>query len=134
MVHNGMIYGLLQAYAEGFELLRNKKEYSLDLHAVAELWRDSSVARSWLLDLIAGALEENQSLDDIAPRIADSGEGRWTVLEAVEQNCSVPVITLSLLRRFRSREEEPYSDRLIAKLRNLFGGHELPRKPPGSQT
>jgi 6-phosphogluconate dehydrogenase len=127
MVHNGMIYGLLQAYAEGFELLKNKKEYELDLHGIADLWRHGSVARSWLMDLIAAALAEDQDLEEITPQIADSGEGRWTVEEAIEQNSSIPIITLSLLRRLRSREEAPYGDRLIAKLRNLFGGHELPR-------
>jgi len=134
MVHNGMIYGLLQAYAEGFELLKNKKEYDLDLHGIADIWRYSSVARSWLLDLISAALEEDQDLEDIAPHIADSGEGRWTVMEAIEQNCSIPIISLSLLRRLRSREEAPYSDRLIAKLRNLFGGHDLPKASSTPQT
>ena len=126
MIHNGMIYGLLQSYAEGFELLKNKKEYELDLRAIADLWSHGSVARSWLMDLIAAALAEDQDLEGIAPLVADSGEGRWTVAEAIEQDSSIPVITLSLLRRLRSREEAPYSDRLIAKLRNLFGGHELP--------
>lgn len=134
MVHNGMIYGLLQAYAEGFELLRYKKGYDLDLKEIADIWRYSSVARSWLLDLISTALEDDQTLEGIASVVADSGEGRWTVLEAIEQGCSVPVITLSLLRRFRSREDEPYSDKLIAKLRNLFGGHELPRGLSSPQT
>jgi 6-phosphogluconate dehydrogenase len=128
MIHNGMIYGLLQAYAEGFELLRNKKEYGLDLHGIAELWRYSSVARSWLLDLISMALKDDQSLEDVAAHIADSGEGRWTVQEAVEQGCPIPVISSSLLRRFRSQQDESYSDKLIAKLRNLFGGHELPKQ------
>jgi 6-phosphogluconate dehydrogenase len=124
MVHNGMIYGLLQAYAEGFELLESKKEYDLDLHKIADSWRYGSVARSWLLDIIASALEKDQTLEDVAPYVADSGEGRWTVMEAIELNRSVPVISISLMRRLRSREEAPYGDRLIAKLRNIFGGHE----------
>jgi 6-phosphogluconate dehydrogenase len=134
MVHNGMIYGLLQAYAEGFELLSNKKEYALDLKGIADMWRYSSVARSWLLDLISSALEHDQSLEHIASRIADSGEGRWTVIESIEQGCSVPVISAALLRRFRSQEPDPFADKLIAKLRNLFGGHELPENPSETQT
>jgi 6-phosphogluconate dehydrogenase len=128
MVHNGMIYGILQAYAEGFELLNNKKEFDLDLREIADIWRYSSVARSWLLDLISSSLEEDPELKDVAAHISDSGEGRWTVIEAIEQNCSIPIISMSLLRRFRSREDAPFSDKLIAKLRNLFGGHELPKK------
>jgi 6-phosphogluconate dehydrogenase len=128
MVHNGMIYGILQAYAEGFELLNNKKEFDLDLQKIADIWRYSSVARSWLLDLISSSLGEDPELKDIAAHISDSGEGRWTVIEAIEQNCSIPIISMSLLRRFRSREDAPFSDKLIAKLRNLFGGHELPKE------
>jgi 6-phosphogluconate dehydrogenase len=129
MVHNGMIYGILQAYAEGFELLDNKREFGLNLGEIADMWRYSSVARSWLLDLISSSLGEDPELNDIAARISDSGEGRWTVIEAIEQNCSIPIISMSLLRRFRSREDAPFSDKLIAKLRNLFGGHELPKEP-----
>jgi 6-phosphogluconate dehydrogenase len=128
MVHNGMIYGILQAYAEGFELLNNKREFELDLREIADIWRYSSVARSWLLDLISSSLGEDPELKDIAAHISDSGEGRWTVIEAIEQNCSIPIISMSLLRRFRSREDAPFSDKLIAKLRNLFGGHELPKE------
>jgi 6-phosphogluconate dehydrogenase len=128
MVHNGMIYGILQAYAEGFELLNNKREFDLDLREIADIWRYSSVARSWLLDLISSSLGEDPELKDIAAHISDSGEGRWTVIEAIEQNCSIPIISMSLLRRFRSREDAPFSDKLIAKLRNLFGGHELPKE------
>lgn len=127
MVHNGMIYGLLQAYAEGFELLEGKQGFNLDLQEIAGIWCSSSVARSWLLDIIRSALEEDPELKGIAARIDDSGEGRWTVIEAMEQNRSIPIISMSLLRRIRSREDEPYSDKLIAKLRNLFGGHALPK-------
>jgi len=127
MVHNGIEYGLMQAYAEGFSILRHKEEFDLDLHAVAELWRHGSVVRSWLLDLIARALEEDQTLDDIAPWVPDSGEGRWTVFEAIDQDVPAPVIALSLLARLRSRDEESYGDRLLAALRNQFGGHAVRR-------
>ncbi len=126
MIHNGIIYGMMQAYAEGFELMDNKKdEFGLDLHEVADIWRYSSVARSWLLDLIAEELGENPALKGIAAFVPDSGEGRWTVLEALEQNCSIPVIAASLFRRFRSREEAPFGDKLLARLRNRFGGHDV---------
>jgi len=129
MIHNGIVYGLMQAYAEGFELMNNKKkEFNLDLHRIAEIWRFSSVARSWLLDLISAALEENQTLEKIEAYVPDSGEGRWTLIEAIEQNCSIPVISMSLLRRFRSREKAPFGDKLLAKLRNQFGGHDVKEK------
>lgn len=129
MIHNGVVYGLMQAYAEGFELMNNKKkEFNLDLHRIAEIWRFSSVARSWLLDLISAALEENQTLEKIEAYVPDSGEGCWTLIEAIEQNCSIPVISMSLLRRFRSREKAPFGDKLLAKLRNQFGGHDVKEK------
>ena len=129
MIHNGIVYGLMQAYAEGFELMNNKKkEFNLDLHRIAEIWRFSSVARSWLLDLISAALEENQTLEKIEAYVPDSGEGCWTLIEAIEQNCSIPVISMSLLRRFRSREKAPFGDKLLAKLRNQFGGHDVKEK------
>ncbi len=129
MVHNGIEYGLMQAYAEGFELMRHKKEFSLNLRQVAELWRFGSVVRSWLLDLIANALRENPELEGIAAYVPDSGEGRWTVMEAIELECAIPVISLALERRFRSREAEPFGDRLLAALRQQFGGHDVKRKP-----
>jgi 6-phosphogluconate dehydrogenase len=125
MVHNGIEYGLMQAYAEGFELMGAKTEFSLDLHQISEIWRYGSVVRSWLLDLIAAALAENPSLDGIAAWVPDSGEGRWTVLEAVELNCSIPVITMALQRRFRSRQEAPYADKMLAAMRQQFGGHAI---------
>jgi 6-phosphogluconate dehydrogenase len=128
MIHNGIEYGLMQAYAEGFELMHHKQEFDLDLHQVSEIWRFGSVIRSWLLDLTANALGENPKLDGIAAYVPDSGEGRWTVLEAIDLNCAIPVITLSLQRRFRSREddhEEPFSDRLLAVMREQFGGHAV---------
>jgi len=127
MVHNGVEYGLMQAYAEGFELMSHKTEFGLDLHQIAEIWRYGSVVRSWLLDLAANALAENPTLDGIAAYVPDSGEGRWTVVEAIELNCSIPVITLALERRFRSREEAPFADKLLAALRQQFGGHAVTR-------
>jgi 6-phosphogluconate dehydrogenase len=125
MVHNGVEYGMMQAYAEGFELMKAKEAMELDLHQIAEIWRYGSVVRSWLLDLIAGALAENPDLDGIAAWVPDSGEGRWTVIEAVELHVAIPVITMALERRFRSRTEDPFSDKLLAAMRNQFGGHAL---------
>jgi len=125
MVHNGIEYGLMEAYAEGFELMREKKEFGLDLHRIAEIWRYGSVVRSWLLDLTARALSENQDLEGIAAFVPDSGEGRWTVHEAIELGVSIPVITLALQARFRSREEAPFADKLLAAMRNQFGGHAI---------
>ncbi|NDJ60538.1 MAG: decarboxylating 6-phosphogluconate dehydrogenase [Chloroflexi bacterium] len=125
MIHNGIEYGMMQAYAEGFELLQKKEPFGLDLHQIAEIWRHGSVVRSWLLDLTARALEENPSLEGIAAYVEDSGEGRWTVLEAINLHCSVPVITLALQRRFRSRAAAPFSDKLLAAMRNQFGGHAI---------
>ncbi len=128
MVHNGIEYGLMQAYAEGFELMEHKTEFGLDLHQIAEIWRYGSVVRSWLLDLAANALEENPKLDGIAAYVPDSGEGRWTVMEAVELATSIPVISLALQNRFRSRDDEPFSDKLLSALRNQFGGHAIKRE------
>ena len=127
MVHNGIEYGLMQAYAEGFALMQSKSEFGLNLQRIAEIWRHGSVVRSWLLDLTAQALNENPTLEGIAPYVADSGEGRWTVLEAIELGCSIPVITLALQRRFRSRETEPFADKLLAVMREQFGGHAVKR-------
>lgn len=125
MIHNGIEYGLMQAYAEGFEILKAKREFDLDLHQVAEIWRYGSVVRSWLLDLTSNALAEDQDLKDVKAWVADSGEGRWTVFEAVDLDVAAPVITLSLQRRLRSRSEAPFSDRLLAAMRNQFGGHAV---------
>lgn len=125
MVHNGIEYGLMQAYAEGFEILRAKKEFSLDLHQVAEVWRYGSVVRSWLLDLTANALADNAELSGIKDWVADTGEGRWTVAEAIDLDVPAPVITLSLQARLRSRQEESYAAKLLAALRNQFGGHAV---------
>jgi len=125
MVHNGIEYGLMQAYAEGFELMEQKTEFDLDLQQVAEIWRYGSVIRSWLLDLVAQALAENPRLDGIAAWVEDSGEGRWTVQEGIDVGVAMPVITSALQRRFRSRQEAPFSDKLLAALRNQFGGHDV---------
>ena len=125
MVHNGIEYGLMEAYAEGFSILRHKAEFDLDLPAIAELWRHGSVVRSWLLDLTARALAEDPLLKDVAPYVSDSGEGRWTVSEAIDLDVPAPVITLALIQRLRSRDEESYADRLLAALRNQFGGHAV---------
>ena len=128
MVHNGIEYGLMQAYAEGFEVLRRKEAFGLDVAQVAEIWREGSVVRSWLLDLTAAALKENPSLDGIAPYVADSGEGRWTVAEAIDLDVPAPVITLSLIARLRSRSEDSYADKLLAAMRNQFGGHAIKKE------
>jgi 6-phosphogluconate dehydrogenase len=129
MVHNGIEYGLMQAYAEGFAILRGKEAFGLDVAQVAQIWRDGSVVRSWLLDLTAAALKENPALDGIAPYVADSGEGRWTVAEAIELDVPAPVITLSLIERLRSRTEDSYADKLLAAMRNQFGGHAIRKEP-----
>jgi len=128
MVHNGIEYGLMQAYAEGLEILKAKKEFDLDLHNVAEIWRYGSVIRSWLLDLTAAALAEDQNLAAIKGWVADSGEGRWTVFEAIDRDVPAPVITLSLLMRFVSRQEDSYGAKLLAAMRQQFGGHAVQRE------
>ena len=125
MVHNGIEYGLMQAYAEGFELMRAREDLHLDLHQVAEVWRFGSVVRSWLLDLTTAALEKDASLAGIKGWVADSGEGRWTVAEAMDLDVPAPVITLSLMMRFVSRQDESYAARLLAAMRNQFGGHAM---------
>jgi len=125
MVHNGIEYGAMEAYAEGFEILRAKKQFNLDLYQIAEVWRYGSVIRSWLLDLTSSALKEDQNLTHIEDWVADSGEGRWTVAEAIEEDTPAPVITLSLLRRLESRQVESYSAKLLAAMRNKFGGHAI---------
>ncbi len=128
MVHNGIEYGMMEAYAEGFAVLQGKTEFALDLHQVSEVWRYGSVIRSWLLELIESAFAENPTLAGIEPWVADSGEGRWTVTEAMDLNIPAPVITLALEARLRSRETEPFAERLLAVTRNKFGGHEVKRE------
>ena len=125
MIHNGIEYGMMQAFAEGFALLRGKKEFNLDLAQIAELWRHSSVVRSWLLDLSAEALKHDQKLEDVAPYVADSGEGRWTVEESIAQGVPTPVLTLALQMRFTSQDKEGYPYRLLSMMRNAFGGHAV---------
>jgi 6-phosphogluconate dehydrogenase len=128
MVHNGIEYGLMQAYAEGFSILEHKQEFGLDLHQVAEIWRYGSVVRSWLLDLTSDALAKNPGMDGIAPFVADSGEGRWTVAEAIDLNISAPVITMSLMERLRSRDDDSFTDKLLSAMRNEFGGHAVKKE------
>lgn len=125
MIHNGIEYGMMQAYAEGFAILGRKAEFGLDLHQVAQIWRHGSVVRSWLLDLSADALGKNPGLQGIAPFVEDSGEGRWTVAEAIDLDVSAPVITASLMERLRSREKDSFADKLLAAMRNEFGGHAI---------
>jgi 6-phosphogluconate dehydrogenase len=125
MVHNGIEYGLMQAYAEGFSIMKAKAPLALDLTQIAEIWRYGSVVRSWLLDLTASALDKNPTLEGFEAYVEDSGEGRWTVFEAIDLNISAPVITESLVRRLRSREENNFTDRMISIMRNEFGGHNV---------
>jgi 6-phosphogluconate dehydrogenase len=125
MVHNGIEYGMMQAYAEGFSILKHKKEFNLDLCQVAEIWRFGSVVRSWLLDLLAAELGENPRLEGIAPFVADSGEGRWTVAEAVDLDVPAPVITQALIERLSSRDSDSFTYKLLAALRHQFGGHAI---------
>src|SRR5271157_3033218 len=125
MVHNGIEYGLMQAYAEGFTIMEKKEALDLNLPQIAEIWRYGSVVRSWLLDLTAEALAKNPALDGLGAYVADSGEGRWTVFEAIDLNVSAPVITESLIRRIRSREENNFTDRMLSIMRNAFGGHAV---------
>jgi len=125
MIHNGIEYGMMQAYAEGFTILEKKQEFALDLPQIAQIWRYGSVVRSWLLDLTADALGKNPSLEGLEAWVADSGEGRWTVFEAIDLNVSAPIITESLMRRIRSREDNNFTDRMLAIMRNEFGGHEV---------
>jgi 6-phosphogluconate dehydrogenase len=125
MVHNGIEYGLMQSYAEGFTIMAKKEELHLDLPQISQIWRFGSVVRSWLLDLTADALAKNPSLEGLEAYVADSGEGRWTVFEAIDLNVSAPVITESLIRRIRSREENNFTDRMLSIMRNAFGGHAV---------
>lgn len=128
MVHNGIEYGMMQAYAEGFEVMKARKDMGLDLHQIGQIWQQGSVVRSWLLDLTVNALQDDPNLPDIKGWVADSGEGRWTVIEAMNQDVPAPVITLALQMRFVSRQEERYAAKLLAAMRNQFGGHAI-KKP-----
>jgi 6-phosphogluconate dehydrogenase len=123
MVHNGIEYGMMQAYAEGFDVMKSKGEFALDVQQIAEIWQHGSVVRSWLLDLISSGLVADPELSQLAPYVPDSGEGRWTVAEAIDLDVPAPVITLSLLMRLASRQENSYAARLLSLMRNQFGGH-----------
>ena len=125
MIHNGIEYGMMQAYAEGFALLENKREFDLDIAAVARTWRHGSVIRSWLLDLTAEFLHVDAALETIAPVVADSGEGRWTVQEAIEQGVPAPVLSLALMARFSSQGKGDYAQKMLAMMRKSFGGHPV---------
>ncbi len=128
MIHNGIEYGMMQAYAEGFALLRGKEEFSLDMAQITELWRHGSVVRSWLLDLTADFMKKDQSLEGVEPYVADSGEGRWTVNESVDQGVAAPVLTLALQMRFASQDDYGYGNRVLSMMRNAFGGHFVETK------
>ena len=128
MIHNGIEYGMMQSYAEGFSIMEHKKEMNLDLHQISEIWRHGSVVRSWLLDLIARALENDTTLAEVVPYVSDSGEGRWTVAEAIALDVPAPVITMSLIARLRSRDAESFADRVLAVMREQFGGHAVKRE------
>ncbi len=128
MVHNGIEYGMMQALAEGLALMESKQEFSLDLAQVSELWRHASVVRSWLLDLTAEALKTDRTLENVAPYVADSGEGRWTAIEAIEQGVAAPVLSLALQMRFASQDEDGYGFKLLSLMRNAFGGHAVKEK------
>jgi len=125
MIHNGIEYGMMQAYAEGFALMKGRDDFNLDLAGIAESWRHGSVVRSWLLDLSADVLATDQKLDDVAPYVADSGEGRWTALEGIEQGVPTPVMSLALMARFSSQGKQDYSAKILAMMRNQFGGHTI---------
>lgn len=128
MVHNGIEYGMMQAYAEGFDLMQHKSEFNLDLKQIGEIWQEGSVVRSWLLDLAVRALQENPTLDGIASYVEESGEGRWTVMEAIDLKVPLPVIAQSLFTRYRSQEDSPFAEKMLAALRNQFGGHAMKRE------
>jgi len=130
MVHNGIEYGMMQALAEGFEILQSRQDFDLDLHKIAQIWQHGSVVRSWLLDLAERALEADPQLKDVSDWVEDSGEGRWTVFEAINQEVPAPVITLSLLQRLASRQEHSFAGKLLAALRNQFGGHAIKKPRP----
>ena len=128
MVHNGIEYGMMQAYAEGLSIFKHKDEFKVDLGQIAEIWRHGSVVRSWLLDLTADALQRNPEMEGLAPYVVDSGEGRWTVAEAIDLDVPAPIITASLIERLRSRDTDSFSDKLLSAMRNEFGGHAMKKE------
>jgi 6-phosphogluconate dehydrogenase len=134
MVHNGVEYGMMQAYAEGFEIMQRSGSFpGMDLGAIAEAWRTGSVVRSWLLDLIADGLSRDPQLSQIKGFVEDTGEGRWTVEAAIEEAVPAPIIAASLFARFRSREEDTFADKMLAMMRNEFGGHAVVSEEPSGQ-
>ncbi|MCI4335496.1 MAG: 6-phosphogluconate dehydrogenase, partial [Thermoplasmata archaeon] len=128
MVHNGIEYGMMESYAEGFAILGAKPEYALDLAQVGKIWQRGSVVRSWLLDLSVAALSDPSALAQIAPVVQDSGEGRWTAVESLDLNVSAPVILMALERRIRSREKDPLAEKLLSAMRQQFGGHAITKE------
>lgn len=128
MIHNGIEYGMMQAYAEGFDLIRAKTEFDIDTAKVARLWQNGSVVRSWLLELAGNALEHDPDLEQVSPMVQDSGEGRWTVVEAIDLAVPIPVISLSLQTRFRTRQQDMFGNRMLSALRNQFGGHPVKKE------
>ncbi len=128
MIHNGIEYGMMQAFSEGFSLLKGKTEFNYNLAQISELWRHSSVVRSWLLDLMAEFLSEDQKLDEVSPFVSDSGEGRWTVEESIQQGVAAPVLTMALFSRFSSQDTNQYGNKLLSKMRQAFGGHKVFKK------
>ncbi len=128
MVHNGIEYGLMQAYAEGFSILQHKQEFKLDLHQIGEIWRYGSVVRSWLLELTTDALGKNPTMAGVAPYVVDSGEGRWTVAAALDLDVPAPIITAALIERLRSRDSDSFTDKLLSSMRNEFGGHAMKKE------
>ncbi|NNC92594.1 MAG: decarboxylating 6-phosphogluconate dehydrogenase [Acidimicrobiia bacterium] len=128
MIHNGIEYGMMQSYAEGFAIMHDKEDFGLDLAEIGRVWQHGSVVRSWLLDLAVNALEENPTMDGVAPYVPDSGEGRWTVAEAIDLDVAAPVITLALMQRIGSRDEIEFSDRVLSALRGQFGGHAVKKE------
>jgi len=133
MIHNGIEYGMMQALAEGFALMHNRQDLELDVAKIAQMWREGSVVRSWLLDLVAAFLADDPDLADVAPVVADSGEGRWTVQEALEQRIAAPVLTLALMARFTSQGGGDYANKLLAMMRKSFGGHALAHVDSGKR-
>ena len=125
MVHNGIEYAMMEAYAEGFEILKSKEDFELDLGEIADLWNHGGVIRSWLLELTADSLKENPNLEGVQDFVEDSGEGRWTVMESIEQEVPASIIALSLFKRYRSRQDESFSAKILSAMRNAFGGHEI---------
>jgi 6-phosphogluconate dehydrogenase len=134
MIHNGIEYGMMEAFAEGFSILKAKEEFDLNLHDISKIWQHGSVVRSWMLDLAERALESDPTLSDIKPWVEDSGEGRWTVFESIDMAVPAPIITLALQMRFASRDAENYTARMLSALRNQFGGHAVKKEtdPPNS--